>query len=142
MVEHADIIDTELLHEPKGILESTEGEVYISDNDEDNNNPTGHWGKLPISSLDFTPEETTTQTYDSFPTAGTLTSSIVGTPTGVVSEASSFGGANQNVLELYTAIDNLFSRMLVVESNLAKVQALLSDVDAALKTIGFLAEEE
>lgn len=142
MVEHAQIIDTELLHEPKGITDSTEGEVYISDNDDENTNPTGHWGKLPITSLDFIPAQTTTASYDDFDSPVTLTSSIVGTPTGILSEVSSFAGTNQNFLELYTAINNLLTRLAIVESNLSKVQTLLTNVDSGLKTTGFLAEEE
>ena len=142
MVEHADIIDTELLHEPKGITDSEEGEVYISDNDDENNNPTGHWGKLPVSSLDFVPAQTATQSYTSFGSPVTLTNTIIGTPAGVVTEAANFTTANQNFLELYTAINNLLTRLAVVENNLSKVQTLLTNVDGGLKTTGFLAEEE
>lgn len=142
MVEHAQIIDTELLHEPKGITDSTEGEVYISDNDDENTNPTGHWGKLPITSLDFDAPQTATQSYTSPASPVTLTSTIIGTPTGTVTDAVNFSQANQNFLELYTAINNLLLRLATAESNLSKVQTLLTDVDAGLKSIDILAEEE
>lgn len=142
MVEHAEIIDTNLLHEPKGITESSSGQVYISDNDAENTNPTGHWGPLPISSLDFTAPETATQSYTSPVSPVTLTSTIIGTPTGTLTDAVNFSQANQNFLELYTAINNLLLRLATAESNLSKVQTLLTDVDAGLKSIDILAEEE
>jgi len=142
MVEHAQIIDTELLHEPKGIQESVDGEVYISDNDDENTNPTGHWGKLPITSLDFTAPQTVTQTYTSPTSPVTLTNTIVGTASGTITPSTNFTQANQNFLELYTAIDNLMTRLVTAESNLSKVQTLLTDIDAGLKSIDILAEEE
>ena len=142
MVEHADILDTSLLHEPKGITDSESGEVYISDNDAENTNPTGHWGKLPISSLDFTAPQTATQTYTQPAQSVSLTSTIIGVPTGTVTDAVNFSQANQNFLELYTVINNLLLRLATAESNLSKVQTLLTDVDAGLKSIDILAEEE
>lgn len=142
MVEHADIIDTELLHEPKGIIESEEGEVYISDNDDQGTNPTGHWGRLPVSSLDFEPPTTASESYTDFSLPVTLTNTIIGTPTGVVTEAVNFSAVNQNLLELYTAVNNLLTRLAIVEGNLSKVQALLTNIDSGLKSTGFLVEEE
>lgn len=142
MVEHADIIDTNLLHEPKGITDSEEGEVYISDNDENNSNPTGHWGKLPISSIDFVAPETATQTYSNLVNPVTLVNAISGVPTGTLTTAVDFGGVNQNTVELYTAVNNLLTRLAVVESNLTKVQTLLTNLDSGLKSINIIAEEE
>ena len=141
MVEHAQIIDTDLLHEPKGITDSVSGEVYISDNDDENTNPTGHWGKLPISSLNVTPPQTATQTYSSVPAAVTLSNTIVKTPTGTLSTATDFSDVNQNTVELYKAVDNLLSRLTVVESNLSKVQTLLTSLDSGLKTAGYVEED-
>lgn len=141
MVEHADIIDTELLHEPKGITDSTSGEVYISDNDDENNNPTGHWGALPVSSIDFTPPQTASKTYTSFASPVTLINAILATPTGTLSTTSTFAGVNQDLVELYTAVDNLLTRLAIVESNLGKVQTLLTSLDSGLKTVGFVEEE-
>lgn len=142
MVEHADIIDTNLLHEPKGITDSEAGEVYISDNDENNSNPTGHWGKLPISSLDFTAPQTAAQTYSNFVNPVTLVNAIAGVATGTLTTAVTFSDVNQNTVELYTAIDNLLTRLAVVEANLAKAQTLLTNLDAGLKSVEIVAEEE
>ena len=142
MVEHADILDTELLHEPKGITESVDGEVYISDNDDANTNPTGHWGKLPVTSLDMVPPQTASKTYASPAEAVTLLNTIVKTPSGTLSTASDFSDVNQNTVELYTAVNNLLTRLATVESNLSKVQTLLTSLDSGLKTVGIVAEEE
>lgn len=142
MVEHAEIIDTNLLHEPKGITDSISGEVYISDNDDENTNPTGHWGKLPVSSLDYTVPETASKTYTNFESPVSLSNTIVATPTGTLTPATDFTGANKNTVELYTVINNLMTRLAIVESNLGKVQTLLTSLDSGLKTAGFIAEEE
>ena len=142
MVEHADIIDTSLLHEPKGITESSSGEVYISDNDENNTNPTGHWGKLPVESIGFTVPQTVSQTYTNFASPVSLVNGIAGTPAGSLAPAANFTTVNQNTVELYTAVNNLLTRLAIVEGNLAKVQTLLNSLDSGLKAAGFVAEEE
>lgn len=143
MVEHAELIDTQLLHEPKGIKESLAGTVYVSTVINPSNGPwTGEWRKLKPEELDFTVQETSTQEYQEQDDPVTLTSSIVAATTGSVAQVTSFGDASKNDQELYLAISNLLTRLAKLEDSVSKLETLTSGLDEGLKTIGLFQEAE
>ena len=142
MVEHADLIDTELLHEPKGIKESNEGDVYISTVD----NPSGPWGgewrHLKVSDLDITKQGLTTPSYSSQASPATVTSSIITTITGSLSTVATLADASKNDQELYTVIQNLLTRLTTLEDTVSKLRTLTGSVSTGLKNLELFEEEE
>jgi len=143
MVEHANLIDTQLLHEPKGIKESSAGSVYVSTVTDPSLGPwTGEWRQLEITDLDFTIQETTTPTYQSQDAPVTLTSSISAVTTGAVAQVTSFGDASKNDQELYLAVNNLLTRLAKLEDTVSKLKTLTKDIDEGLKALAFFKESE
>ena len=143
MVEHADLLDTQLLHEPKGIKESSEGQVYVSTVEDPALGPWGgEWRKLKVEDLDLTAQSVTTPTYQSQTSPVTLTSSIVTTTTGAIAQVTSFGEASKNDQELYLAISNLLTRLATLEDTVSKLQTLAAALESGLKTLDLFAEEE
>jgi len=141
MVEHANIIDTLLLHEPKGIKESESGQVYVSTVTDSINGPfTGEWKKLEVSNLDITKQIASTPTYQSQASPVTLTSSIVATTNNSLATVTSFTVANKNDKELYNAVDNLLTRMSTLEDTVSKMKTLTSSLDSGLKALDLFAE--
>ena len=141
MVEHADLIDTELLHEPKGIKESIEGEVYVSSVDNPSSGPwSGDWRKLKVEDLDLTKQSLTTPTYQSQAAASTITSSIITTPTGSISTVATFSDASKNDQELYLVIQNLLTRLATLEDTVSKLQTLTGSLSSGLKTLDLFEE--
>ena len=143
MVEHAELIDTQLLHEPKGIKESSAGAVYVSTVTDTAVGPwTGEWRKLKPEDLNFTVQETSTPTYQTQDDPVTLTSGIIATTTGALSTVTTFSDASKNDQELYLAVSNLLTRLSKLEDTCSKMKTLLSGVDGGLKTIGLFEEAE
>lgn len=143
MVEHADLIDTQLLHEPKGIKESSAGEVYVSIVLDPVNGPfTGEWRPLKVEDLDLTAQELSTPTYQPQASPVTLTSSIIAETTGSVTNPTSLGEAGKNEQELYLAINNLLTRLATLEDTVSKLQTLTSSISEGLKTLELFKEEE
>lgn len=141
MVEHAELIDTELLHEPKGIKESEEGEVYVSTVEDQTTGPwSGEWRKLKTEDLDLTKQSLTTPTYQSQAAAVTLTSSIVSPTTGSLSTIATFNDASKNDQELYLAVTNLLTRLATLEDTVSKLRTLTGSVSSGLKTLDLFEE--
>lgn len=143
MVEHAELIDTLLLHEPKGIKESAAGNVYVSTVVNPATGPwTGEWRKLKPEELDFTVQETATPTYQTQDAPVTVTSGIVATTTGALSQVTTFSDASKNDQELFLAVSNLLTRLSKLEDTVSKLKTLTSGLDSGLKTIGLFDEAE
>lgn len=143
MVEHADLIDTELVHEPKGIKESTAGEVYVSAVEDQNAGPwSGEWRKLAINDLDLTKQSISTPTYQNQIPAVSLTSSIVATTTGSLSTVATLADASKNDQELYFAITNLLTRLATLEDTVSKLKTLTSSLSSGVKNLNLFEEEE
>jgi len=143
MVEHADLIDTSLLHEPKGIKESEEGEVYVSTVSDVAAGPwSGEWRKLKVEDLDLTAQDLSTPTYQSQASPVTLTSSIVVATAGSIAQVTSFGEASKNDQELYLAVSNLLTRLATLEDTVSKLQTLTGSLSSGLKTLNLFSEEE
>lgn len=141
MVEHAQLIDTELLHEPKGIKESLAGNVYVSTVTNAVSGPwSGEWRKLKPEDLDFTVQETSTPTYQSQDEPISFTSTITTATSGSMSDASTFTETNKNDQELYLAVINLRARLATLEDTVSKLKTLTSGLDSGLKTIGLFDE--
>lgn len=143
MVEHADLIDTEFLHEPKGIKESEEGAVYVSLVTDPVSGPfTGEWRKLQPGDLEFTMQYSVTQTYSPQASPVSLTSSLTPATNGILVDATDFSVTNKNVKELYVAVSNLLSRMATLEESVSKLEVLTKSLDDGLKVIGLFSEQE
>lgn len=143
MVEHAELIDTELLHEPKGIKESEAGEVYVSTVEDSVVGPFGgEWRKLKVEDLDLTQQTLSTPEYTEPDGPVTLTSSIVAETTGSITNVTSFGEASKNDQELFLAVSNLLSRVAKLESNVGKLETLVASLSSGLKALGLFSEEE
>ena len=143
MVEHADLIDTSLLHEPKGIKESEAGEVYVSTVSDVATGPwSGEWRKLKVEDMDLTAQELTTPTYQNQASPVTLTSSIVTTTAGSIAQVTSFGEASKNDQELYLAVSNLLTRLATLEDTVSKLRTLTGSLATGLKTLDLFSEEE
>ena len=143
MVEHAQLIDSELIHEPKGIKESSVGTVYVSNVADPISGPfNGTWRKLKIEDLDLTAQDLSTPTYQSQTSPVTLTSSIIATTTGSVTNPTSLTEAGKNDQELYLAINNLLTRLATLEDTVSKLKTLTGAIVGGLKTLGFFQEEE
>lgn len=142
MVEHADLIDTELLHEPKGIKESTAGEVYVSAVEDQNAGPwAGEWRKLEVDDLDLTKQSVATPSYTEQDQPSTLTSSIIATTTGSLSTVSTLAGASKNDQELYLVITNLLTRLATLEDTVSKLRTLTNSFETGLKNLDLFVEE-
>lgn len=143
MVEHADLIDTSLLHEPKGIKESEAGEVYVSTVSDVASGPwSGEWRKLKVEDMDLTSQGLTTPTYQNQTSPVTLTSSIVTTTAGSIAQVTSFGEASKNDQELYLAVSNLLTRLATLEDTVSKLQTLTGSLATGLKALNLFSEEE
>ena len=143
MVEHADLIDTSLLHEPKGIKESEAGEVYVSTVSDVATGPwSGEWRKLKVEDMDLTTQELTTPTYQSQASPVTLTSSIVATTAGSIAQVTSFGESSKNDQELYLAVSNLLTRLATLEDTVSKLKTLTGSLSTGLKALDLFSEEE
>lgn len=143
MVEHADLIDTELVHEPKGIKESTAGEVYVSTVEDQNAGPwSGEWRKLEVNDLDLTKQSISTPTYQSQIPAVSLTSSIVTTTTGSLSTVATLADASKNDQELYFVVTNLLTRLATLEDTVSKLKTLTSSLSSGVKNLNLFEEEE
>lgn len=142
MVEHADLIDTELLHEPKGIKESSSGEVYISKVEDPSSGPwEGEWRKLEIADLELQKQSAATQTYSTQPSQTQLSSTITATATDTLSDASSFSGVNSNTQCLYLALVNARNRITTLEDTVDKLKTLTSALETGLKSLGLFEQE-
>lgn len=143
MVEHADLIDTELLHEPKGIKESEIGEVYVSNVEDQNAGPwTGEWRKLTTDDLDLTKQTLKTPTYQSQIPAISLTSSIATTTTGSLSTVATLADASKNDQELYLALSNIMTRLATLEDTVSKLRTLTASLASGVKNLDLFEEEE
>ena len=142
MVEHADLIDTELVHEPKGIKESTAGEVYVSTVEDQNAGPwSGEWRKLAVSDLDVTQQSVATPSYTEQAQPSTLTSSIVTTTTGSLSTVATLADASKNDQELYLVVTNLLTRLATLEDTVSKLRTLTNSFETGLKNLDLFVEE-
>ena len=143
MVEHADLIDTELLHEPKGIKESTAGEVYVSTVEDQNAGPwTGEWRKLATDDLDLTKQTLKTPTYQNQIPTISLTSSIATTTTGSLSTVATLADASKNDQELYLAVSNIMTRLATLEDTVSKLRTLTASLVSGVKNLDLFEEEE
>lgn len=143
MVEHAGLIDTQLLHEPKGIKESIAGNVYVSTVVNPATGPwTGEWRRLKVSDMDLEAQDLVTPTYQSQASPVTLTSSIIAETTGSITNPTSLGEAGKNEQELYLAVNNLLSRLATLEDTVSKLQTLTNSIASGLKTLELFQEEE
>ena len=142
MVEHANLIDTVLLHEPKGIKESAAGNVYVSTVTNPSTGPwSGEWRKLRTDELDFTVQETTSPTYQEQADARTLTSSISALTNNSLTQVTSLGDASKNDQELFLAVDNLLTRLATLEDTVSKLRILTKGLDDGLKALDFFQEQ-
>lgn len=143
MVEHADLIDTQLLHEPKGIKESLAGSVYVSTVTDPAAGPwSGEWRKLKVEDLALTAQELSTPTYQPQASPVTLTSSIIAETTGSITNPTSWAETGKNDQELYLAINNLLTRLATLEDTVSKLQTLTGSISSGLKTLELFQEEE
>lgn len=143
MVEHADLIDTQLLHEPKGIKESIAGNVYVSTVTNPSVGPwSGEWRRLKVSDMDLEAQDLVTPTYQSQASPVTLTSSIIAETTGSITNPTSLGESGKNDQELYLAVNNLLSRLATLEDTVSKLQTLTNSIASGLKTLELFQEEE
>lgn len=143
MVEHADLIDTQLLHEPKGIKESSAGEVYVSTVQDSVSGPfTGEWRPLKVEDLDLEEQELSTPEYQPQISPVTLSSSIIAQTTGSITNPTSLGEAGKNDQELYLAVNNLLTRLYTLEDSVSKLQTLVSSLSEGLKALELFKEEE
>ena len=143
MVEHADLIDTQLLHEPKGIKESIAGNVYVSTVIDQSVGPwSGEWRGLKVSDMDLEAQDLVTPTYQSQASPVTLTSSIIAETTGSITNPTSLGEAGKNDKELYLAVNNLLIRLATLEDTVSKLQTLAGSIASGLKTLELFQEEE
>lgn len=143
MVEHASLIDTELIHEPKGIKESEEGEVYVSNVENPISGPFGgEWRKLRVSDLDLEKQVLSTPTYQDQDPASSLTSSIIAQTTGALSNVTSFGDASKNDQELFLVVSNLLTRLATLEDTVDKLQTLTSSLSDGLMALDLFSEQE
>lgn len=143
MVEHAELIDTQLIHEPKGIKESVAGNVYVSTVVDPAVGPwSGEWRGLKVSDMDLTAQDLATPTYQSQASPVTLTSSIIAETTGSVTNPTSLGEAGKNDQELYVAVNNLLTRLATLEDTVSKLQTLTGSIASGLKTLELFQEEE
>lgn len=143
MVEHAELIDTSLIHEPKGIKESVAGTVYVSTVTDTAVGPwSGEWRKLTVGDLDLTAQGLTTPTYQSQASPVTLTSSIIATTTGSITNPTSLTEAGKNDQELYLAVTNLLTRLATLEDTVSKLRTLTGSVSEGLKNLELFQEEE
>lgn len=141
MVEHADLIDTELLHEPKGIKESSSGEVYVSYVENAVSGPWGgEWRKLKIEDLDLTKQSVTTPTYQNQDAAVTLISTISTETTGSLSNTTTLALATKNDQELFIAVNNLLVRLAKLEDTVSKLKTLTASLSSGLKTLDLFEE--
>ena len=143
MVEHADLIDTQLLHEPKGIKESLAGNVYVSTVVDQAVGPwSGEWRGLKVEDMDLEAQDLVTPTYQSQASPVTLTSSIIAETTGSITNPTSLGEAGKNEQELYLAVNNLLTRLATLEDTVSKLQTLTGSISSGLKTLELFQEEE
>lgn len=143
MVEHADLIDTVLLHEPKGIKESTAGAVYVSTVEDPTQGPwSGEWRQLEFGDLAFTAQYSAEQTYTPQPDPTTISSTITAVTTGTLTDASTFLEVNSNTQDLYLALVNARSRLTTLEDTVSKLKTLTTALDEGLKSLGLFTEEQ
>ena len=143
MVEHAQLIDTQLIHEPKGIKESSAGEVYVSTVTDPSLGPwSGEWRGLKVEDMDLEAQTLTTPTYQSQASPVTLTSSIIATTTGSVTNPTSLTEAGKNDQELYLAVNNLLTRLATLEDTVSKLKTLTGSISEGLKTLELFQEDE
>lgn len=142
MVEHADLIDTELVHEPKGIKESAAGEVYVSTVEDPNAGPWGgEWRKLTPGDLELTQQSVATPSYNEQIPAKNLTSSIAVEPTGSITTIATLADASKNDQELYLVIVNLLNRLATLEDTVGKLRTLTGSIETGLKNLDLFTEE-
>ena len=131
-IQHADLPE-QYLHEPKGAKTASAGTVYVA-----NGSGSGAFGKLPVSSLDFTKDEVIKVSTTEIPTPvsenGTgLTSTADGTMSDVnyVTQVlvATIQEINKNFKELFT----IYSRDVQIHSAVkADVEALTSKLNALI----------
>ena len=141
MVEHANLIDTQHIHEPKGIKESGAGEVYVSTVDNPNAGPWGgEWRKLRFSDLDYEQQSLTTQEYSEQKQQKSITSSIISETTGSLSQIATFADASKNDQELYLIALNLLERLYSLENTVNKLKTSSEQLSAGVKKLGLFTE--
>lgn len=143
MVEHAQLIDTSLLHEPKGIKESEAGEVYVSTVQNVTTGPyTGEWRKLEVGDILFTQQYSAEQSYTPQPLPTNISSTITAVTTGTLSNASTFYEVNSNTQDLYLALVNTRNRLATLEDSVSKLITTITSIDNGLKSLGWFTEQQ
>lgn len=133
-IQHADLPE-QYLHEPKGAKTASAGTVYVA-----NGSGSGAFGKLPVSSLDFTKEEVTKASITAIPepisengTGLTETADGLMTDINYVTQVpvATIQEINKNFKELFT----IYSKDVQIHN------AVKTDVEALTNKLNALIDE-
>lgn len=133
-IQHKDLPD-QYLHEPKGASTATQGTVYVADG-----TGSGAFGKLPVSSLDFTREEVQKASTTTIPTP--ISENGAGLTETATGSMSDIGYVTQVPVNTIKAINKNFKELFTIYQKDVDIHnAVKADVEALTTKLNALIDE-